>query len=377
MCLPLFEWTRVYATSARASTERRSLTRSGRSPSFRGMAGLTYRDAGVDIEAGEQLVERIKPLAQSTHSQYVLGSLGGFAGLCSIPSDIEDPILVSGTDGVGTKLKLAFELERHDTIGIDLVAMCVNDIITVGAKPLFFLDYFATSKLDVDQGEAVVRGIAEGCRQSECALIGGETAELPGFYAAGEYDLAGFAVGVVSRKRIIDGKATKLGDKVVGIASSGLHSNGFSLARRVLIEGDARLSLQSDFGPLGTLGDALLRPTRIYVKAARIALEHGVHAMCHITGGGLPENLPRVTPEGLGVAIDAGAWTVDPVFALIQERGAVADAEMRRTFNMGVGFTMVVAPSRAKQLVDALNASGERAFLMGEIVDHEGVSFSS
>ena len=377
MHLPLCEWTRVYATSAQASTERRSLTRSGRSPSFRRMAGLTYRDAGVDIEAGEALVERIKPLAQSTRSEYVLGSLGGFAGLCAIPSDIEDPILVSGTDGVGTKLKLAFELERHDTIGIDLVAMCVNDIITVGAKPLFFLDYFATSKLDVDQGEAVMKGIAQGCRQSECALLGGETAELPGFYASGEYDLAGFAVGVVSRKRIVDGKSTRLGDTLVGVASSGLHSNGFSLARRVLIEGDAPLSLQSSFGAHGTLGDALLRPTRIYAKAAQIALEHGVHAMCHITGGGLPENLPRVTPEGLGVAIDTGSWTVDPVFTLIQDRGAVAETEMRRTFNMGVGFAMVVAPDRATHLVDALNAGGERAFVMGEVVDHEGVSFSS
>jgi phosphoribosylformylglycinamidine cyclo-ligase len=272
---------------------------------------------------------------------------------------------------------LAFELERHDTIGIDLVAMCVNDIITVGAKPLFFLDYFATSKLDVDQGEAVMKGIAQGCRQSECALLGGETAELPGFYASGEYDLAGFAVGVVSRKRIVDGKATRLGDTLVGVASSGLHSNGFSLARRVLIEGDAPLSLQSSFGADGTLGDALLRPTRIYVKAAQIALEHGVHAMCHITGGGLPENLPRVTPKGLGVAIDTGSWAVDPVFTLIRDRGAVADTEMRRTFNMGVGFAMVVAPDRATQLVDALNASGERAFVMGEVVDHEGVSFSS
>ncbi|MGB9340265.1 MAG: phosphoribosylformylglycinamidine cyclo-ligase [Polyangiales bacterium] len=341
------------------------------------MAGLTYRDAGVDIEAGEELVERIKPLAQSTHSEHVLGSLGGFAGLCSIPSDIEEPVLVSGTDGVGTKLKLAFALGSHDTVGIDLVAMCINDIITVGAKPLFFLDYFATSKLDVDQAEAVVKGIAEGCRQSECALLGGETAELPGFYALGEYDLAGFAVGVVSRKRIIDGKATKLGDKLVGVASSGLHSNGFSLARRVLLDCDAPLSLLSPFESGGTVGNALLQPTRIYVKTAQIALEHGVHAMCHITGGGLPENLPRVTPEGLGVAIDSGAWTVDPIFRLIQERGAVTDAEMRRTFNMGVGFTMVVAPERAAQLVDALNASGERAFVMGEIVDREGVSFSS
>jgi len=353
------------------------LTRPNRSPSFRGMAGLTYRDAGVDIEAGEQLVERIKPLAQSTRSEHVLGSLGGFAGLCSLPSDIEDPVLVSGTDGVGTKLKLAFELGRHDTIGIDLVAMCVNDIITVGARPLFFLDYFATSKLDVDQGEAVVKGIAEGCRQAECALLGGETAELPGFYASGEYDLAGFAVGVVSRKSIIDGKAARLGDQVVGVASSGLHSNGFSLARRALLDGDAPLSLHDAFEAGGTLGDALLRPTRIYVKAARIALEHGVHAMCHITGGGLPENLPRVTPKGLGIAIDLGSWTPGPLFALIQERGGVADAEMRRTFNMGVGFTMVVAPERTSSLVDALNASGEHAFVIGEVTDREGVSFSA
>ncbi len=353
------------------------MTRPGRSPSFRGMAGLTYRDAGVDIEAGEQLVERIKPLARSTRSEHVLGAIGGFAGLCSVPSDVEDPVLVSGTDGVGTKLKLAFELGRHDTIGIDLVAMCVNDIITVGARPLFFLDYFATSKLDVDQGEAVVKGIAEGCRQSECALLGGETAELPGFYASGEYDLAGFAVGVVGRKQIIDGKATRLGDHLVGVASSGLHSNGFSLARRVLVDGDAPLSLHDAFGSDESLGETLLRPTRIYVKAARIALEHGVHAMCHITGGGLPENLPRVTPEGLGVAIDSDSWQPDPIFGLIQERGGVADLEMRRTFNMGVGFTIVVPPERSAGLVDALNAGGERAFVMGEITDREGVSFSS
>ena len=242
---------------------------------------------------------------------------------------------------------------------------------------MFFLDYFATSKLDVDQGEAVVKGIAKGCRQAECALLGGETAELPGFYASGEYDLAGFAVGVVSRKSIIDGKAARLGDQVVGVASSGLHSNGFSLARRALLDGDAPLSLHDAFEAGGTLGDALLRPTRIYVKAARIALEHGVHAMCHITGGGLPENLPRVTPKGLGIAIDPGSWTPGPLFALIQERGGVADAEMRRTFNMGVGFTMVIAPERASSLVDALNASGERAFVMGEVTDREGVSFSA
>ena len=346
-------------------------------PSFRRMAGLTYRDAGVDIEAGEQLVQRIKPLAQSTRSEHVLGSLGGFAGLCAVPSEVDDPVLVAGTDGVGTKLRLAFELGRHDTIGIDLVAMCVNDVITVGATPLFFLDYFATSKLDVDQAEAVVKGIAEGCRQAGCALLGGETAELPGFYAAGEYDVAGFAVGVVSRSAILDGTAVRAGDKVVGIASSGLHSNGFSLARRALLEGDGARSLQDAFGRDETLGEALLRPTRIYVEAARIALEHDVHAMCHVTGGGLPENLPRVIPAGLGIAIDSSTWTPAPIFRLIQEQGGVADEEMRRTFNMGIGFTMVADAGRVSSLVGALQASGERAFVLGEVVDHEGISFSA
>lgn len=341
------------------------------------MAGLTYRDAGVDIEAGDELVQRIKPLARSTRTEHVLGALGGFAGLCAIPEDIDDPVLVSGTDGVGTKLKLAFELGRHDSIGIDLVAMCVNDIITVGARPLFFLDYFATSKLDVEQGVAVVEGIAEGCRQAECALLGGETAELPGFYASGEYDLAGFAVGVVSRKRVIDGEAVTSGDHVVGIASSGLHSNGFSLARRALLEGDTPRTLDEDFADGETLGAALLRPTRIYVKAARIGLEHDVHAMCHITGGGLPENLPRVTPRGLGIMIRTSAWTPDPLFGLIQEHGRIADAEMRRTFNMGVGFTMVVAPPQSSSLVDALRASGEDAFLLGQVTEGEGVSFTA
>jgi phosphoribosylformylglycinamidine cyclo-ligase len=341
------------------------------------MAGLTYRDAGVDIEAGDELVQRIKPLAKSTRSKHVLGSLGGFAGLCAIPDDIEDPVLVSGTDGVGTKLKLAFELGRHDTIGVDLVAMCVNDIITVGARPLFFLDYFATSKLDVDQGEAVVRGIAEGCRQAHCALLGGETAELPGFYGSGEYDLAGFAVGVVSRPRILDGSAVRPGDHVVALGSSGLHSNGFSLARRALFGGDDPCSLHDPFEGGETLGDALLQPTRIYVDAAQLALQHDVHAMCHITGGGLPENLPRVLPEGLGISIDTGSWTPQPLFSLIQRRGAVADAEMLRTFNMGVGFTVVVDPSNSDSLITALRDSGEQTFLLGEVTQAEGVSFSA
>ena len=345
--------------------------------SFRRMAGLTYRDAGVDIEAGEELVERIKPLAQSTSTPEVIGSIGGFAGLCALPEDIEDPVLVSGTDGVGTKLKLAFELGRHSTIGIDLVAMCVNDIITVGARPLFFLDYFATSKLDVDQAEAVVSGIAEGCRQAHCALLGGETAELPGFYASGEYDLAGFAVGVASRKRLIDGSRVQAGDLAVGLRSSGLHSNGYSLARRVLLADDAHDSLTDSLEGIGELGEALLRPTRIYVDAASTALAYDVRAMCHITGGGLPENLPRVLPKGLGLRIDTRAWAPDPIFGLIQDRGGVEDQEMRRTFNMGVGFVLIVGPNKSEGLLNALDAHGEAAFVIGEVVEGEGVSFSS
>ncbi len=341
------------------------------------MAGLTYRDAGVDIEAGDELVQRIKPLARTTRTEHVLGGIGGFAGLCAVPSDIEDPVLVSGTDGVGTKLKLAFELGRHDTIGIDLVAMCVNDIITVGARPLFFLDYFATSKLDVDQGEAVVRGIVEGCRQAECALLGGETAELPGFYQSGEYDLAGFAVGVVDRKQIIDGSAVQPGDRVIAVRSSGLHSNGFSLARRALLGGEAPCALDDPFSESETLGEALLRPTRIYVKAARIGVEHGVHAMCHITGGGLPENLPRVIPSGLGITIDTGSWTPDRLFTLIQEHGEVEDSELRRTFNLGVGFVMIASAERSSNLLESLAAVGEPAFVVGEVSEGTGVSFSA
>ena len=341
------------------------------------MAGLTYREAGVDIDAGEELVRRIKPLARATSSKHVIGNLGGFAGLCEVPTDIEEPVLVSGTDGVGTKLKLAFELDRHDTIGIDLVAMCVNDIITVGARPLFFLDYFATSKLDVARGEAVVGGIARGCQLARCALLGGETAELPGFYSPGEYDLAGFAVGVVSRARILDGTAVREGDQVVGLRSSGLHSNGYSLARRALLEGDSPSTLDSRFSSSESLGDALLRPTRIYVDAAAIGVDHGVRAMCHITGGGLPENLPRVLPDGLGVAIDPSRWTPDPLFGLIQERGDVAEPEMRRTFNMSVGFTMVADPSRVTDMVRALEEAGEDAFILGEVTRGTGAWFST
>lgn len=341
------------------------------------MAGLTYRDAGVDIEAGEALVERIKPLAKATATPQVLGAIGGFAGLCALPEDVDDPVLVSGTDGVGTKLKVAFELGRHDSIGIDLVAMCVNDIITVGARPLFFLDYFATSRLDVDQAEAVVRGIAQGCREARCALLGGETAELPGFYAAGEYDLAGFAVGVVSRSRILDGASVAPGDVVIGLASSGLHSNGFSLARRVLLESEPPMSLGDLVEPSRTLGDALLAPTAIYVDAVEVALEHEVRAMSHITGGGMPDNLPRGLPAGLGVRIDPSSWESPPIFGLIQQRGDIADDEMRRTFNMGIGFACIVERAGAPRMLESLREAGERAFEIGEVIEGNGVTFST
>jgi phosphoribosylformylglycinamidine cyclo-ligase len=337
------------------------------------MAGLTYRDAGVDIDAGERLVDRIKPLAQRTRIPEVLGGVGGFAGLCAVPSDVEDPVLVSGTDGVGTKLKLAFQMGVHDTIGIDLVAMCVNDIITVGARPLFFLDYFATGRLDVDVGEAVVQGIAEGCTQAGCALLGGETAELPGFYQGGEYDLAGFAVGVVARRAIVDGSSIEAGDRVLGLASSGLHSNGFSLARAALLDrGGMDLATRCD-GLDEPLGRALLRPTRIYAGAVRAALGAGsVRGLCHITGGGLPGNLPRILPDGLAIELNAGTWTRPPLFDLIQQAGGVDDDEMRRTFNLGVGFVVICAQAAAGAVTEALAAAGERVWDMGAVVDRTG-----
>ncbi|MCB9599467.1 MAG: phosphoribosylformylglycinamidine cyclo-ligase [Sandaracinus sp.] len=330
--------------------------------------GLTYKDAGVDMEAGDRLVDRIKPLAARTKTPLVLGGVGGFAGLCALPPDIEEPVLVSGTDGVGTKLKLAFLTGRHDTVGIDLVAMCVNDVITVGARPLFFLDYFATGRLDVAIGEAVVSGIAEGCRQAGCALLGGETAELPGFYADGEYDLAGFSVGVVGKKSVLDGSAVQEGDVLLGLASSGLHSNGYSLARRALLD-HAGLSLDSIPDGLGeTLADALLRPTRIYADATRVALSvGGVHALSHITGGGLPGNLPRVLPKHLGAEID-GRWPEPAVFDLVRRAGRVEEAEMRRTFNLGVGLVVVAAADRAAAIQAALEQSGERVFRIGHVV---------
>jgi phosphoribosylformylglycinamidine cyclo-ligase len=333
---------------------------------WRAMA-ITYRQAGVDIDAGDELVERIKPLAARTRHPLVMADVGGFAGLCALPADIQEPILVSGTDGVGTKLKLAFHTGKHDTIGIDLVAMCVNDILTCGARPLFFLDYFATGKLDVAVGEAVVRGISEGCLLAGCALLGGETAEMPGMYAGGEYDLAGFVVGVVGRRQLLDGKAARAGDVLLGLPSSGLHSNGYSLARRVL---DPHFDTRPE-GLDGSVSDALLTPTRIYARAtAALLADHGgrVHGMAHITGGGLPGNVPRMLPEGLGARLDTSAWRRPAIFDLIARLGPVEEAEMRRTFNLGLGLVIAVDPSFAAEAEERLRKAGEAPLRVGEVI---------
>jgi phosphoribosylformylglycinamidine cyclo-ligase len=337
------------------------------------MSGLTYRDAGVDIDAGDELVRRIKPLAERTRIAEQLGSLGGFAGLCGLPAGMREPVLVSGTDGVGTKLKLAFLANKHDSVGIDLVAMCVNDIATSGARPLFFLDYFASGKLDVDTAEQVITGIAEGCKQAGCALLGGETAELPGFYAAGEYDLAGFAVGVVEKSAIIDGSKVAPGDVVLGLSSSGLHSNGYSLARKALLEA-AGLALDQILPELGEpLVDALLRPTRIYVKAIQAALGAGeVRSLCHVTGGGLPENLPRVLPPEVALELDPRSWRRPPIFDLIQQRARVAEAEMYRTFNMGIGLVACVPEHDADAVARAFEGAGESVQRIGRAVPQRG-----
>ena len=332
---------------------------------------LTYKQAGVDIDAGDQLVERIKPLAAATRTAEVLSGVGGFAGLCAIPGDIADPVLVSGTDGVGTKLKVAFLTGVHDTIGIDLVAMCVNDVITSGARPLFFLDYFATGRLDVGVAERVVAGIAAGCKESGCALLGGETAELPGIYTPGEYDLAGFCVGVVARASIVDGSRVSAGDIALALPSNGLHSNGYSLARAVLFE-TMKLSHRERLAELEgkTLGEALLVPTRIYARHARAILDRGdiaVHAMCHVTGSGLPGNLPRVLPDGLGVRLE-GKWARSPLFDVIQRGGGVDEREMRSTFNLGIGFVFIVPELDAPLAMKALAAMGEAPIVLGRVV---------
>lgn len=334
--------------------------------------GLTYRDAGVDLDAADQMVDRISGLAASTRVPGVLAGVGGFGALFSLRDSLgveglADPVLVSGTDGVGTKLKIAFATGRHDTVGIDLVAMCVNDILTAGARPLFFLDYFGTGRLSPEVGEAVVRGIAEGCRLAGCALVGGETAELPGMYAEGEYDLAGFAVGVVDRSKIVDGRSVAPGQSVVGVLSEGIHSNGLSLARKVLLEhaGLALAEPLADDDPT-PLSDALLRPTAIYTAVVQALLDaERPHALAHITGGGLPGNLPRVLPRGVVAELDRSLWPVPRIFTRIQELGGVTQSEMDRTFNMGIGLAAVVDDPAAA--LSAIERAGGRAAVIGRI----------
>lgn len=335
------------------------------SPTDAPKSSLSYLDAGVDIAAGDRLVENIKQLALKTLRPEVLAGIGGFGALFEISKKYRDPVLVSGSDGVGTKLKLAFQLNKHDTVGIDLVAMSVNDILVQGAEPLFFLDYFACGKLDVATATQVIQGIAKGCELAGCALIGGETAEMPGFYAAGEYDLAGFAVGVVEKDRIITGRTITAGDVVLGLASSGAHSNGYSLIRKI-IEGSGAV-LSSDFHGQ-SLGEALLAPTRIYVKPLLELMQHlPVKGMAHITGGGLLENIPRILPDNLCAVLQRSAWDMPPLFKWLQAQGNIAEREMYRTFNCGIGMAVVVSPEHVQQAQKLLRASGEQVWRIGEI----------
>ncbi|MFL5306871.1 MAG: phosphoribosylformylglycinamidine cyclo-ligase [Polyangia bacterium] len=332
--------------------------------------GLSYRDAGVDIDAGDALVERIKSHVRRTHRPEVLGGLGGFAGLCALPARYKEPLLVSCTDGVGTKLKLAFLSGRHDTVGIDLVAMNVNDLVVCGGEPLFFLDYFASGKLQVGVAERVIAGIADGCQTAGCALLGGETAEMPGFYADGEYDLAGFCVGVVEKSRRIDGTRIRPGDRLLGLASSGFHSNGYSLVRKVFLD-EMRLPLDAAPPGLGeSLGDVLLRPTRIYVRAMQaLAQADLLHGAAHITGGGLVDNPTRMIPDGalLKLQLREGSWEVPPIFELLARGGRVAPEEMRRTFNMGIGMIVCVPADRAAEATTVLEREGEKVFAIGQV----------
>ncbi len=331
---------------------------------------LSYRDAGVDIDAGDSLVERIKPLARKTLREGVLAGIGGFGALFEVPKRYRNPVLVSGTDGVGTKLKLAFALNQHHTIGIDLVAMSVNDILVQGAEPLFFLDYFACGKLNVDTAAQVVGGIAGGCEQAGCALIGGETAEMPGMYSEGEYDLAGFAVGVVERDRIISGNAIVPGDVLIGLASSGAHSNGYSLIRKILDTSHTDLSTPLEGKPLG---EWLLEPTRIYVKPMLDLMQRiEVKGLAHITGGGLLENVPRVLPESVKAVIERASWPRPVLFHWLQETGHVADEEMHRVFNCGIGMVLVVSPSQAAGAMHLLACAGQAVYRIGEIQPRTG-----
>lgn len=326
---------------------------------------LSYKTAGVDIEAGDALVERIKPLAKKTIREGVLAGIGGFGALFEVPKRYQEPVLVSGTDGVGTKLKLAFEWNMHDTVGIDLVAMSVNDVLVQGAEPLFFLDYFACGKLDVDTAAAVVGGIAKGCELSGCALIGGETAEMPGMYPDGEYDLAGFCVGAVEKSKILTGQNVQAGDVVLGLTSSGVHSNGFSLVRKCIERAGDRAPAMLDGKPFQ---EALMTPTRLYVKPVLAALQqHPIKALAHITGGGLLENIPRVLPQGLAAHLDAGSWPQTELFAWLQATAGIDDTEMNRTFNNGIGMVVVIDSEHAQACADTLRALGETVYTIGRI----------
>ena len=328
---------------------------------------LSYKDAGVDIDAGDALIERIKPLAKKTMREGVLAGIGGFGALFEVPKRYKEPVLVSGTDGVGTKLKLAFEWNMHDTVGIDLVAMSVNDVLVQGAEPLFFLDYFACGKLDIDTAAAVIGGIAKGCELSGCALIGGETAEMPGMYPAGEYDLAGFAVGAVEKSKILTGQNVKPGDVVLGLASHGVHSNGFSLVRKCIERAADNLPATLDGKPFK---QAIMEPTRLYVKNVLAALaQHPIKALAHITGGGLLENIPRVLPEGYAAHLQKGSWPQTELFAWLQATAGIDDTEMNRTFNNGIGMVVVIAAKDASACAATLRASGEQVFEIGVIAE--------
>lgn len=351
---------------------------------------MDYREAGVDVEAGRAFVEQIRSLVQSTHRPEVLGGLGGFSGCFQLPVGYREPVLVSGTDGVGTKLKLAQDLNCHNTVGIDLVAMCVNDVLTSGAQPLFFLDYLATGKLNSEQLTQVVAGIAQGCRLSGCALLGGETAEMPGFYQPGEYDLAGFCVGIVEKTQMLDGSQVQVGDIAIGLASQGVHSNGFSLVRKIVNESSGKTlvvenSSNEDVGTLNwdtrpellaghSLGEVLLTPTQIYVKPVLDARSAGIdlHGMAHITGGGLPENLPRCLGVGQSVQIEPNSWVIPPIFQWLADAGPLTMDTMFNTFNMGIGFVLIVPPAQAEQTRSWFEAQGIAAYIIGEVIEGAG-----
>ena len=335
---------------------------------------MDYKEAGVDVEAGRSFVTQIRQEVESTNRPEVLGGLGGFGGLFQMPSGYQEPVLVSGTDGVGTKLKIAQELDRHDTVGIDLVAMCVNDILTSGAEPLFFLDYLATGKLNPEQLKEVVKGIAQGCRLSGCALLGGETAEMPGFYQLGEYDLAGFCVGVVEKSKLLDGSKVQIGDVAIGLASAGVHSNGFSLVRAILEQGGFSWSDTPDILNGKSLGAELITPTQIYVKPILefLATEIEVHSMAHITGGGLPENLPRCLNQGQSIEIKLDSWIIPPIFSWLAEAGKVQQEAMFNTFNMGIGFVVIVPAAQAEFALKWFQETNIASYQIGEVVSGDG-----